>query len=60
MDSMKANSIFTNCGITPDGDVWWEQIGHDCPKGTLTWKNKVYDGSEPCAHPNARFTAPAH
>ena len=57
---MKANSIFTNCGITPDGDVWWEQIGHDCPKGTLTWKNKVYDGSEPCAHPNARFTAPAH
>lgn len=61
MLSMTKNSIFTNVGLTPDGDVWWEGIGTDCPAGTITWKNKVYDpaSGEPVAHPNARFTAPA-
>jgi len=61
MLSMTKNSIFTNVGLTPDGDVWWEGIGTDCPAGTITWKNKVHDpaSGEPVAHPNARFTAPA-
>ena len=61
MHSCEANSIFTNVGLTPDGDVWWEGIGTDCPAGTINWKNKVHDpaSGEPCAHPNARFTAPA-
>ncbi|HPT31345.1 MAG TPA: phosphoenolpyruvate carboxykinase (GTP) [Prolixibacteraceae bacterium] len=61
MLSMTKNSIFTNVGLTPDGDVWWEGIGTPCPEGTITWKNKVYDpaSKEPVAHPNARFTAPA-
>ncbi len=61
MMSMTKNSIFTNVGLTPDGDVWWEGIGMECPAGTITWKNKVYDPllCEPVAHPNARFTAPA-
>jgi len=61
MHSCDANSIFTNVGLTPDGDVWWEGIGHDCPAGTINWKNKVHDpaSGEPCAHANARFTAPA-
>ncbi len=61
MLSMTQNSIFTNVGLTPDGDVWWEGIGTDCPAGTINWKNKVYDptSKEPVAHPNARFTAPA-
>jgi phosphoenolpyruvate carboxykinase (GTP) len=61
MLSMTSNSIFTNVGLTPDGDVWWEGIGFDCPEGTITWKNKIYERgqAEPVAHPNARFTAPA-
>jgi phosphoenolpyruvate carboxykinase (GTP) len=61
MLSMTENSIFTNVGVTPDGDVWWEGIGTECPAGTITWKNKVWEkgSSEPVAHPNARFTAPA-
>jgi len=61
MHSCDANSIFTNVGLTPDGDVWWEGIGVECPAGTINWKNKVHDpvSGEPCAHPNARFTAPA-
>ncbi len=61
MISAKSNTIFTNVGVTPDGDIWWEGIGHDCPAGTINWKNKVHDpaSGEPVAHPNARFTAPA-
>jgi len=61
MLSADRNTIFTNVGLTPDGDVWWEGIGYDCPAGTIDWKGNVYDpaSGEPCAHANARFTAPA-
>ncbi|HBJ77256.1 MAG TPA: phosphoenolpyruvate carboxykinase (GTP) [Porphyromonadaceae bacterium] len=61
MLSATKNTIFTNVGLTPDGDVWWEGIGHDCPAGTKDWKGNLYDPAkgEPCAHPNSRFTAPA-
>jgi phosphoenolpyruvate carboxykinase (GTP) len=61
MLSCRANTIFTNVGLTPDGDVWWEGIGYDMPEGTINWKNQVHDrnSNEPCSHPNARFTAPA-
>jgi phosphoenolpyruvate carboxykinase (GTP) len=62
MLSARANSIFTNTGLTPDGDVWWEGIGYDAPEGTITWTNQKYDkaSGKPAAHPNARFTAPAN
>jgi len=62
MLSLHANSIFTNVGLTPDGDVWWEGIGTACPAGTINWKNKIHDpaSGETCAHANARFTAPAN
>jgi phosphoenolpyruvate carboxykinase (GTP) len=62
MISAKSNTIFTNVGLTPDGDIWWEGIGTECPAGTINWKNKLHDpaSGEPVAHPNARFTAPAN
>jgi len=62
MLSAKANTIFTNTGLTPDGDIWWEGIGYDAPEGTITWTNEVYDkaSGKPAAHPNARFSAPAY
>ena len=59
MLSAEKNTVFTNTGLTPDGDVWWEGIGHDMPEGTIDWKNNPATGEAPCAHPNARFTAPA-
>jgi phosphoenolpyruvate carboxykinase (GTP) len=61
MLSAKSDTIFTNTGLTPDGDIWWEGIGYDAPAGTITWTNEVYDkaSGKPAAHPNARFTAPA-
>jgi phosphoenolpyruvate carboxykinase (GTP) len=62
MISCEKNSIFTNTGLTPDGDIWWEGIGHDMPAGTIDWKNNVHQQTNgtPIAHPNARFTAPAN
>ena len=61
MLSASSGTIFTNTGLTPDGDIWWEGIGYDAPEGTITWINEVYDkaSGKPAAHPNARFTAPA-
>lgn len=58
--SIQKNTLYTNVGLTPDKDVWWEGIGYDCPEGTLDWKNRVYDmtSSEPCAQSNSRFTTP--
>jgi len=61
MESIKANAIFTNVAITPDGDVWWEGLTEEVPEGLIDWHGKPYDPSsgKPAAHPNARFTAPA-
>lgn len=61
MHSADKNTIFTNVGVTPNNDIWWEGIGWDCPAGTINWKDKEYDpkSDELVAHPNARFTAPA-
>ncbi len=61
MLSCKADSIFTNTALTPDGDIWWEGIGTPIPEGSITWTNEVYhpESGKPAAHPNARFTAPA-
>jgi phosphoenolpyruvate carboxykinase (GTP) len=66
MDSIKENSIFTNCVLTDDGDIWWEDMEVPCEHG-IDWKGnewkpgKTEADGKPVkgAHPNARFTAPA-
>ena len=62
MATMRENSIFTNCALTDDGDVWWEGMTADPPAHAIDWHGERLDarvGRRRPRIPNARFTAPA-
>jgi phosphoenolpyruvate carboxykinase (GTP) len=66
METIRRNTVFTNCVLTDDNDVWWEDMDQPCSHG-IDWTGKEWtpalkgaDGKAiKGAHPNARFTAPA-
>ena len=60
--TLRANTIFTNVAIKPDGDVWWEGLTDTPPPSVMSWlrTERLVDSGFDAAHPNSRFTVPAH
>jgi phosphoenolpyruvate carboxykinase (GTP) len=61
MRTLTRDSIFTNCVLTPEGGVWWEDMDDRPPAKGIDWQGQEWTPSSgrKGAHPNARFTAPA-
>ena len=61
MLTITKNSIFTNCALTPDGDIWWEGMTDEKPAELMDWLRRQWtpDSGRLASHPNARFTTPA-
>src|SRR2546430_2183680 len=61
MLTITKNSIFTNCALTPDGDIWWEGMTDEKPAELSDWLRRQWtlDSGRLAGQPHARFTTPA-
>jgi phosphoenolpyruvate carboxykinase (GTP) len=61
MKAIRQHSIFTNVAVTPHGEPWWEGMDGPVPTQLTDWRGEPWaPGKDKAAHPNSRFTTPAH
>ena len=58
----RGNSLFTNVGLTDDGDVWWEGM-ENMPEHQTSWRKRDWtpadgEAGDLAAHPNSRYCTP--
>lgn len=60
LKAIERNTLFTNVALTPDGDVWFEELTKTPPPHLVDWLRRPWTPGcgRPAAHPNSRFTAP--
>ena len=60
VQTIARDTIYTNVGLLPDGDVWWEGKDGEVPAQCLDWRGQPWTpaSKEKAAHPNSRFAAP--
>jgi phosphoenolpyruvate carboxykinase (GTP) len=57
-DTIRHDTIYTNVGVTADGQPWWEGLQDGEP--VEDWQGRPFAADDgPAAHPNSRFTVSA-
>ena len=60
MAALRKNTIFTNVGLTPESEPWWEGMSDAAPSGTKDWQGRAWKPSNGlAAQANSRYTVPA-
>src|SRR5256714_4963894 len=59
--TVRANTFFTYCARTDDGDIWWDGATPDSPSHAIDWNGYDWYPADdtPADHPTSRFTTPA-